>query len=119
MPLFLYKVRKAHRWYSESAREFLENDDVPADAVGDMQTKANLLSVWEVAQNRSDVVRIVRAIAVGADRIDDAGYVLLDSNHLMRVGIEVVFLGHASQFVRILPTAVEAPFGRTLRRLWE
>src|SRR3954454_19213633 len=87
MALSLYKVKKAYRWYPGPAKDFLENDDVPAHSVGDIQMRDNLPSVWEVSEDRSDILRIVRVIAVGAERIDDAGYVLLDSDHLMRTGI--------------------------------
>ena len=89
MALLLYKVKKAYRWYPEPAAGFLASDDVPADSVGDIQTRDNLLSEWEVEEDRSNILRVVRAIAIGSDRIDDAGYVLFDSRRLADCGIEL------------------------------
>jgi hypothetical protein len=65
MALFLRKVRQS-RWFNEPAAAFLEVGDVPADPFVDLQTKENLLSVWEVEEDRSNVMRVVRAIAVGS-----------------------------------------------------
>jgi hypothetical protein len=88
MALLLRKVRQ-HRWYKEPAAPFLEVDDVPADPFSDLQTTDNLLSVWEVHEDRSNLTRVVRAVAIGGQRIDHTGYILFDSAHLEAVGISV------------------------------
>jgi len=74
----------------QEAAPFLAQEDVPADAVGDLVTQDNLLSVWEVAPDRSNLERIVRAIAIGRDHISDTGYVLFDSALLPPEGIETI-----------------------------
>jgi hypothetical protein len=86
MPLLLRTVRES-RWYKSEATQWLEKGDVPADPLGDLTTSHNCLSVWEVAADRSNVERIVRAVGVGRDRISDMGYVLFDSSILSVVGI--------------------------------
>lgn len=86
MALLLRKV-KQHRWYKEAAASFLEADDVPADPFADLQTTENLLSVWEVQEDRSNLIRVVRAVAIGGHRIDHTGYILFDSVHLDAAGI--------------------------------
>lgn len=86
MALLLRKV-KQHRWYKELAEPFLKVDDVPADPLADLQTSENLLSVWEVQEDRSNLIRIVRAVAIGGQRIDHTGYILFDSVHLDAAGI--------------------------------
>jgi hypothetical protein len=88
MALLLRKV-KQHRWYKKLAVPFLEADDVPADPFADLQTTENLLSVWEVHEDRSNLVRVVRAVAIGGQRIDHTGYILFDSAHLDAAGIKV------------------------------
>ena len=89
MPLFLRTVRQA-RWLKEEAAPFLAVDDVPADSVCDLPTQQNLLSVWEVAEDRSNVERLVRAMAIGRDKIAAMGYVLFDSDLLPAAGIVTV-----------------------------
>ena len=88
MALLLRKV-KQHRWYKEQAARFLEIDDVPADPFADLQTAENMLSVWEVVEDRSNLMRVVRAIAIGGQRIDHTGYILFDSAYLKAEEIEV------------------------------
>src|SRR5215472_10234387 len=87
MPLLLRNVRE-NRWLKSEAAPWLKNGDVPADPLGDLATKNNRLSVWEVAGDRSNVERIVRALAVNRDRVADMGYVLFDSSLLATAGIE-------------------------------
>src|SRR5205823_5385824 len=89
MALLLRTVRQ-HRWLKQEAAPFLEQDDVPADAVGDLVTQQNLLSVWEVAPDRSNIERIVRAVAIGRDQISHIGYMLFDSDLLPSEGIETI-----------------------------
>jgi hypothetical protein len=89
MPLLLRTVRQ-NRWLKDEAAPFLANDDVPADALGDLTTQQNVLSVWEVASDRSNIERIVRAVALGRNKIDHMGYVLFDSALLPERGIEVL-----------------------------
>lgn len=87
MPLLLHTVRQA-RWLKEPAAKWLRNGDVPADAVSDLKTTDNKLSVWEVAEDKSNLERIVRAIAVGKHQIASTGYIIFDSTLLTEVGID-------------------------------
>lgn len=88
MPLLLRTVRQ-NRWLKDAAAPFLAIDDVPADPVCDLTTQQNLLSVWEVAQDRSNIERIVRAVAIGRHEIASMGYVVFDSGLLPGAGIEI------------------------------
>lgn len=88
MPLLLRTVRQ-NRWLKDAAAPFLAIDDVPADPVCDLLTQQNLLSVWEVAEDRSNIERIVRAVAIGRDKIADMGYVVFDSGLLPNASIEI------------------------------
>lgn len=89
MPLLLRTVRQ-NRWLKEAAESYLALGDVPADPFGDLQTTENLLSVWELAEDRSNLERIVRAVAVGKQKIDHTGYVIFDSEWLTPSGIEIL-----------------------------
>ena len=88
MPLLLRTVRQ-NRWLKAEAEPFLAIDDVPADPFRDLQTLENLLSVWEVAPDRSNIERIVRAVAIGRQKITDMGWVVFDSRLLAGADIEI------------------------------
>lgn len=87
MPFLLHTVRQ-NRWLKAEAAPWLERGDVPADPIGDLRTSGNRLSVWELVPDRSNLERIVRAIAVGRDKVPDMGYVLFDSALLETADID-------------------------------
>jgi hypothetical protein len=89
MPILLRNVRE-NRWLKSEAARWLEKGDVPADPLGDLATNENRLSVWEIALDRSNLERIVRALAVTRNKIADMGYVLFDSSLLGAAGIDFV-----------------------------
>jgi hypothetical protein len=89
MPLLLRTVR-LNRWLKQAAESYLAVNDVPADPFGDLPTTENLLSVWELAEDRSNLERIVRAVAIGKHKIDHTGYVIFDSESLASFGIEIL-----------------------------
>ena len=86
MPLLLRTVRE-NRWHKAPAAEWLQRGDVPADPIGDLPTSQNRLSVWEVAADRSNLERIVRAVALTKDKVADTGYVLFNSELLPTIGV--------------------------------
>lgn len=87
MPLLLRKVRE-NRWYKSEAERWLQQGDVPADLLGDLRTQQNQLSVYEVLPDRSNLERIVRALALGTNSgLADTGWVMFDSDMLAAVGI--------------------------------
>lgn len=88
MALLLRTVRHS-RWLSDSAKPYLAKHDLPADPFADLSTSDNVLSVWEVAEDRTNVERIVRAIAVGRDKIDHVAYILFDSQLVEASKIEI------------------------------
>jgi len=88
MPLLLRTVRQ-NRWIKVEAAPFLANNDIPADCLGDMPTQENQLSVWVIEQDRSNIERVVRAVAVGKQKIDNAGYIVFDSALVQAAGIEI------------------------------
>lgn len=57
--------------------------------MGDLRTTENKLSVYQVAEDGSNVERIARALACGRQRLDDLGYVLFDVSVLAKASIEL------------------------------
>jgi|SRR5271157_2087610 len=89
MALLLRTVDKDYRWFKEAAAEFLAHDDSPADPIADLKTDKNRLSVYVISDDRSNLERIVRAVAVGRHRIDHAAYVVFDSKVIEEAGIGI------------------------------
>lgn len=89
MPTLLRKV-KHNRWLREPALPWLNQDDIPSDPLADLNTSAQTLSVWAVADDESNVERIVRNLALMSNKTDSSGYVLFDSAILEGIGIDLV-----------------------------
>ena len=89
MPQLLRDVRQ-NRWFKEVAAPFLAIDDVPADPIGDLRTQENRLSVFEVTEDGTNIERIIRALAIGKDKIADTGYVVFDAGLLPTAGIDIL-----------------------------
>jgi len=90
MSLLVRKVDKYPLWSKDTAVPFLEQNDSPADVLSDLRTKENRISVYVLAQDKSNLERVVRAIAAGKDRIEHTAYIVFDSQIVSDAGIEIV-----------------------------
>lgn len=86
--LVLRQIRKA-KWYKHENVPWLAESELQADALGDLHTTHNELSVWYVEDNRSNFERIVAALAANRDRISNFDYALFRQEHLSEINIKV------------------------------
>jgi hypothetical protein len=86
VPLILRKIRKA-KWYRSDAAPWLESEDLQADALVDLATKGNKLSVYVVEDNQSNLERIIASIAANCDFISDFDYALFGQEVLDEIKI--------------------------------
>ena len=86
MPLILRKLDKKASFY---AQEWLEDDDVQADALSSLRTKDNQLSVWLIDDDRSNLNRVIAALASGRDHLDKVDYALIDRRFIDSLDIQV------------------------------
>ena len=80
--------RNKNKWY-EDKPSWLKNDEIHADPLADFVTTKNSLSVWRVEDNKSNLQRIIAALAAIRDRIDKLDYVLFDEKLLKECDIKV------------------------------
>jgi hypothetical protein len=88
VPFILRKIRKA-RWRGSEVIGWLSSDDLQADALVDLATKDNRLSVYIVATDRFNLERILAALAGNCDFISNLDYVLLEENALDEINIKI------------------------------
>jgi len=86
VPLILRKIRKA-KWYRSEAVPWLAKEDLQADALVDLATKGNRLSVFVVEDDQSNLERIIAGIAANCDFISDFDYALFAQEALDEVKI--------------------------------
>jgi hypothetical protein len=89
MPFFLRKIRKA-RWANDKGYEWLGAEDIQADALSDLKTENNELSVWHVEEDESNLRQIVVALGANYKKLDTVDYALVDQRVLLTAGIKAV-----------------------------
>lgn len=89
MPLLLRKIDKKTVWNREEKPSWLDNEQVPANTLCDLQTKENCLSVWVVEENLSNLEDIVTAISCTRDFLTKVDYALFDMKYCLSLGIDI------------------------------
>lgn len=84
MALILRIIRKS-RWYLKPS--WLAEGEIQADALGDLVTKNNKLSVWHIYDDRSNLDRIIAVLAAKRDVLSNFDFVLFDQNILKESNI--------------------------------
>lgn len=88
MPFLLRTIRKA-KWYKNENVPWLAEDELQADALADLSTKDNELSVWHIEDDRSNLEQVVTALAAGRDYIANLDYALFDQQILSAINIKI------------------------------
>ena len=81
MAYVLRVIRKA-RWYRDESTAWLGEGEFQADALADLETKGNALSLWVVADDRSNLEQVVSALASTRQYIANLDYALLDQKFI-------------------------------------
>jgi hypothetical protein len=83
----LLRVINKNRWMEAS---FLAKGDLQADALLDLRTSGNALSVWHVEGDESNLNRVVALLAAGRDRLSNFDYALIDPESLIEFDIKII-----------------------------
>jgi hypothetical protein len=83
--LLLRKIRRS-RWLSI---EWLSEPDFQADALTDLRTSNNRLSVWIVDDDRSNMQHVISALAVNVDSLSNLDYALIAESALAEIGVRL------------------------------
>lgn len=82
MPFFLRKIGKA-KWNKNTVTDALQSD-----ALADLKTSSNTLSVWLVKDDKSNLEQVITALISSCDRFSHCDYVLIDINLVTNIGIK-------------------------------
>ena len=86
MPFVFRKLDRKARLYRV---KWTETDDVQADALREFRTRENALSIWLIDDNRSNLERVIAAVAAGRDRLCNLDYALIEHTLLDELDIQV------------------------------
>lgn len=85
-----FLLRKLDRRAAFHPVPWIEDGDVQADALYDLRTHGNELSVWMVPEDHSNLERVVAALAAARNSLDKLDYALIDLEVVRVLGIRVV-----------------------------
>jgi hypothetical protein len=92
MPLVLRKIRKT-RWDKELIKQekWLGPEEIPSDPLGDLTTTNNQVSIWELDESKSNLDRLIAAIASNGDHVANFDFVIFSIDHrtIEEMGIEL------------------------------
>lgn len=88
MPLLLRQIRKS-RWYKYPDVQWLPLEALQADALVDLKTEDNRLSVWQIEDDESNLDQVIAAVATKRDECSNLDYAVLDAHLLLRINAEI------------------------------
>lgn len=88
MASFLRHINRS-KWYHHDGVPWLQSGELQADALADLYTKNNTLSVYYVEEPARDLDRIIAAMAARRNVPTNFDYVLIDGALVARLAIEV------------------------------
>lgn len=88
MPLLLRKIRRA-KWYKNAEVPWLPQGELQADALSDLSTKDNELSVWLIHDNKLNLNQVLAALAANLDTVSNFDYALVDEQRVAGIGIKI------------------------------
>ena len=90
MPFALKKIRQANVWAPDSVADlpWVPDGDIVADLLADFQTRGGATSVWLVEDDRSNLDRVLVALAVNRDHLTNIDYILFDLDLLSQADVK-------------------------------
>lgn len=88
MPLLLRKIRKS-KWYKNPGVPWLPVGELQADALVDLSTKNNELSVWLIDDNKLNLNRVLAALAANLEIVSNFDYALVDEQRVTGIAIKI------------------------------
>lgn len=92
MAYLLRKIRKS-RWYKTEETAWLSEDDLQADALGDLVEQANKFSVFTIDENQSNFERVIAALGANTDRPSNIDFALFNEMVIYDLGIKIENVG--------------------------
>lgn len=85
--MLLRKINRA-RWLPLEDSGWLPNGEIPADPLSDLATSQGRLSVWVISPDRSNLDRVIGALAGNCDYLSNVDYVLFDEGLVTQLGLK-------------------------------
>lgn len=87
----LFRKIEKSRWnWGDKKLAWLKNEEIPAAPLSDFRASpTSQISVWKIEDNKTNLERIVAAIAARLQHLDKFDYVMFSENMVEGVGIQI------------------------------
>lgn len=90
MPSYLRKVQSKRNWDPKGEfSNYLRAGEAPADALADIRTSDNALSIWEIDDQRNNLERVLAAIASRGEHLQKMDHVIVESTRVQHLGVKI------------------------------
>jgi hypothetical protein len=87
LPFVLRKIRKA-RWLRDDI-PWMPKDGIQADAFSDLKTEDNELSLFEIDDSKSNLFRVIAALASNQTNLSNFDFALLKTDAIQKAAFKV------------------------------
>ncbi len=84
---FIFRKIRTAKWYKNENVAWLPTGALQADALGDLETNSNALSIWRIEADLSNLRRVITALAAMGDNVSNVDYALLDEGRFRSMGL--------------------------------
>ncbi len=88
MAKLLIKVKKAV-WQKSGMPSFVGSNDVPGNCLADLRIANNELSTWYITDDRSNLRRVLTALAANSEFVSNIDYLIFDYSVVAELGLEI------------------------------
>ena len=88
MALLLRQIRKS-KWYKTKEVNWLRTGELQADALGDITTSSNSLSLWEITDDHTNLEAVVTALAAGRIAASNFDFALFTKTSIAENDIKI------------------------------
>jgi len=90
MPAILRKIDHKVYWAEDGDfTTYVPAGEAPADALQDLRTTENRLSIWRLEEDRTNLDRVLAAIVSGRDNLQKCDFIILDFRHIEENDLEM------------------------------
>lgn len=90
MPHILRKIDQKINWAKDGEfAGYIPANEAPADALQDLKTSENRLSVWRIEDDRQNLPQVLAAVASRRDNLQKLDYIILDFRYVHQNGLKM------------------------------
>ena len=85
---YIRKIRKS-KWYKNTSVPWLKENDIQADALVDLETTGNELSVYYIDEDKTNIDQLAVALALSCEYISNVDLAIIKEEEIKKINIGI------------------------------